>query len=60
MISSPNNIDFLKIDVEGYEMNTLKGAAWIIIRDRPLIMVEAMEATAFLESCLRASHGSQV
>lgn len=32
---------FIKIDVEGFEMNVLKGAAERIARDRPNVLVEA-------------------
>ena len=52
----PERVDFLKIDVEGFEMNVLRGAARIVNRDRPLILVEATDATEqtvidFLQSC---------
>jgi FkbM family methyltransferase len=52
----PERVDFLKIDVEGFEMNVLRGAARIVNHDRPLIMVEATGATEqtvldFLQSC---------
>ena len=33
-------VDFIKIDVEGMEMQVLKGAAALIRRDRPTLMVE--------------------
>jgi FkbM family methyltransferase len=33
-------VDFIKIDVEGYEENVLRGAECTIVRDRPVICVE--------------------
>lgn len=33
-------VDFIKIDCEGYEENVLRGAAQTIERDRPVIIVE--------------------
>ncbi len=49
MISGP--IDFLKIDVEGMEMNALAGAARLIAQSKPLIFIEIANAntTAFVE-----------
>lgn len=38
MVSGP--VDFLKIDVEGMEMNVLAGAAELIRKSRPLIFIE--------------------
>jgi FkbM family methyltransferase len=35
-----NNIDFIKIDVEGNELNVIKGATDTIIRNRPIIQFE--------------------
>ena len=35
-----DKVDFLKIDVEGYEGQALKGAQEIIIRDTPLLLLE--------------------
>lgn len=34
------DVDFIKIDVEGFEMEVVKGARDTIIRNRPLIVVE--------------------
>ena len=38
-----NNIGFIKIDVEGHEENVLKGAAEIIKKNRPVLLVEVEE-----------------
>ena len=35
-----SNISFIKIDVEGYEINLLKGAYETIKRDKPVIFIE--------------------
>ena len=39
-ILSRNDIDFIKIDTEGFELNVLKGAEQTILRNKPLIEVE--------------------
>jgi FkbM family methyltransferase len=39
-VSSRNDIDFIKIDTEGFELNVLKGAEQTIRRNKPLIEVE--------------------
>ncbi|MDF1644353.1 MAG: FkbM family methyltransferase [Pseudomonadales bacterium] len=36
-----SNIGFLKLDLEGYELPALKGAANLIERDRPVVLAEA-------------------
>lgn len=36
-------IDFIKIDVEGYEMNVLKGAINTIINYKPIILIEVID-----------------
>jgi FkbM family methyltransferase len=41
----PEKVDFLKIDVEGFEMNVLEGARRIVAEGRPQIMLEATEET---------------
>jgi FkbM family methyltransferase len=41
----PEKVDFLKIDVEGFEMNVLAGARRIVGEDRPQMMLEATEET---------------
>ena len=35
-----SDIGFIKVDVEGFEYEMLKGAAAIIARDRPILLVE--------------------
>ena len=35
-----SNVDFIKIDVEGFELEVVDGARETIARDRPLIMIE--------------------
>jgi FkbM family methyltransferase len=41
----PEKVDFLKVDVEGFEMNVLKGAQRILSQDRPQLMLEATDET---------------
>lgn len=54
-LGKSTNTDFIKIDVEGFELEVLRGASGIISRDRPWIMVEVSrshdEVTAFLRHC---------
>ena len=38
-----NRIDLIKIDVEGYELNVLKGASTTLERFHPLIVIEIIE-----------------
>jgi len=38
-----NRIDLIKIDVEGYELNVLKGARAVLEKFHPLIIVEVIE-----------------
>lgn len=36
-------VDFMKVDVEGHEIETLAGAAETLDRDRPIVIIEAEE-----------------
>lgn len=38
-----NNVGFIKVDVEGYELDVLEGATELIDRDRPNMMVEVYQ-----------------
>lgn len=39
-VKSVNTIDLIKIDVEGYEMNVLKGAARLLQQHHPVLFIE--------------------
>lgn len=41
-----DNVDFIKVDCEGYEENVLRGGAETIKRDKPVIIVEQKRAMA--------------
>ncbi|MBY0429748.1 MAG: FkbM family methyltransferase [Rhodospirillales bacterium] len=51
-------VDFLKIDVEGMEMEVLAGARRILTEDRPLVLIEVQEAgfEAFHAFCREAGY----
>lgn len=40
------NVGFIKIDVEGHEREVLAGAQQVILRDRPVLLIEMMESLA--------------
>ena len=42
-IIAPDNVGFIKIDVEGHELSVLRGAKRIIVRDRPNMIIELEE-----------------
>lgn len=65
-----DNVGFIKIDVEGFEMQVLKGAAGTLARDRPTLLVEIeekhtkrklpemiAEVCAYGYQCLALRHG---
>lgn len=37
------NVDIIKIDVEGYELNVLEGASQTIANNRPIVQIECVE-----------------
>jgi FkbM family methyltransferase len=37
------NVGFIKLDVEGHELNVLKGAEKLLLRDRPILLIEITE-----------------
>lgn len=41
-----SNVGFIKIDVEGHEREVLVGAEQVILRDRPVLLIEMMETLA--------------
>lgn len=42
------NLDFVKIDVEGYELEVLKGAEATLLREKPVLFIEILNSTPFL------------
>ena len=42
LVPEGRKIDFIKIDVEGFELPVIKGGSKVIARDRPYIMFESM------------------
>jgi FkbM family methyltransferase len=42
--SGRSNVDFVKIDVEGAEVDVLSGATRVLEQDRPIVLVEVEEA----------------
>jgi hypothetical protein len=48
------NVDLIKIDVEGYELYVLRGSENTIMRDRPFIQTEIL-----IEHCTRAGYTPQ-
>jgi FkbM family methyltransferase len=50
-LKTDDKIDFMKIDVEGMELEVLKGAAKLIDTHRPLLYVEVCKGTKNLMEC---------
>lgn len=48
LMNSIPHVDFIKIDVEGAEKFVLQGAAKLIARDRPLLLIECTWTTGLL------------
>jgi hypothetical protein len=46
-----DNVDIIKIDVEGFELFVLMGAALTISRDRPIIQTELIDSHLKRASC---------
>jgi FkbM family methyltransferase len=47
-----DDVGFIKIDIEGHELNALKGAENTIRRDHPTIVVEVLDASEWASSAL--------
>jgi FkbM family methyltransferase len=41
VMANESRIDFIKIDVEGHELSVLRGAAWLLRRCRPWLVIES-------------------
>ncbi|GII59016.1 hypothetical protein Pth03_74050 [Planotetraspora thailandica] len=50
-VFADTRVDLIKIDVEGHEEAVLEGARWVLKRDRPTVMLEAL-VNAPLDSLL--------
>jgi FkbM family methyltransferase len=59
-LSLPQPVRLIKVDAEGHDLNVLRGAAQLIARDRPLIIIESglpevkqfLQAFGYEDSCL--------
>lgn len=47
--STGDTVDFIKIDVEGFEHAVLRGARQVVERDRPLVVIEVLPPSAVEE-----------
>ena len=52
-----SNIDFVKIDVEGFEVEVLKGAGETITRCKPVVMIEVFEINRSEVEALMEGYG---
>ena len=52
-------LDLIKIDIEGGELNALRGAEWVLAEDRPMIMVEVTDDQGHVVELLRR-HGYEL
>ena len=50
-------IDFIKIDVEGFELSVLKGAEKTILRTHPVIMIEVFDENKMIIDDIMRSYG---
>ncbi len=50
IFTSSDNVDFIKLEAQGLEANVIRGAAELIGRDRPLIMLNAHNGQTFADS----------
>ena len=50
IFTSSDNVDFIKLEAQGLEANVIRGAAELIGRDRPLIMLNGHDAQTFADS----------
>jgi len=57
MLMGDDNVDFIKIDAEGMELDVLEGAAALIARDKPVIWVEVLRQNqmGFAQNWCRAA-----
>jgi FkbM family methyltransferase len=53
-VIGPARVDLIKIDVEGHELRTLRGAMGVIARDKPVLVIEtAGDARTAVEAMLQ-------
>ena len=57
MIETFGPVDFVKIDVEGAEVEVLEGMAAILEKWHPVLMVEVLEHNIFKVCCFLGKHG---
>lgn len=52
-----NNVDFIKIDVEGFEVDVLKGAAGTLTKHKPVLMIEVFASSKKEVDALMQQYG---